>query len=105
MPVSYDFSGKTAVVTGGSKGIGRAICQQLKLSAAQVWNWDVTAAPVLWRAAPGAFESFARDRIQAVLVDSDAVFFSRLQNINNAAARHSIPRCTFLDSTSREAVS
>jgi 3-oxoacyl-[acyl-carrier protein] reductase len=29
---------------GGSKGIGRAICQQLKLSAAQVWNWDVSAA-------------------------------------------------------------
>ena len=44
MPVSYDFSGKTAVVTGGSKGIGRAICDQLKLSGAQVWNWDVTAA-------------------------------------------------------------
>jgi len=44
MPVSYDFSGKTAVVTGGSKGIGRAIRQQLKLSAAQVWNWDVIAA-------------------------------------------------------------
>jgi 3-oxoacyl-[acyl-carrier protein] reductase len=44
MPVTYDFSGKTAVVTGGSKGIGRAICDQLKLSGAQVWNWDVTAA-------------------------------------------------------------
>ena len=42
MSVSYDFSGKTAVVTGGSKGIGRAICQQLKQSGAQVWNWDVT---------------------------------------------------------------
>jgi short chain dehydrogenase len=37
------FSGKTAVVTGGSKGIGRAICDQLKVSGAQVWNWDVTA--------------------------------------------------------------
>ena len=29
---------------GGSKGIGRAICDQLKLSGARVWNWDVTAA-------------------------------------------------------------
>jgi putative ABC transport system substrate-binding protein len=38
-----------------------------------------------------AFESFARDRIQALLVDSDAVFFSRLQHINMAAARHAIP--------------
>ena len=26
MSVSYDFSGKTAAVTGVSKGIGRAIC-------------------------------------------------------------------------------
>jgi NAD(P)-dependent dehydrogenase (short-subunit alcohol dehydrogenase family) len=42
MSVSYDFSGKTAVVTGGSKGIGRAICEQLKQSGAQVWNWDMT---------------------------------------------------------------
>jgi putative ABC transport system substrate-binding protein len=38
-----------------------------------------------------AFESFARGRVEAVLVDSDAVFFSRLQHINVAAARHSIP--------------
>src|SRR5262245_14022235 len=38
-----------------------------------------------------AFESFAWDRVQALLVDSDAVFFSRLQHINEAAARHSIP--------------
>jgi NAD(P)-dependent dehydrogenase (short-subunit alcohol dehydrogenase family) len=44
MTASYDFSGKTAVVTGGSKGIGRAICQQLQQSGAQVWNWDVAPA-------------------------------------------------------------
>src|SRR5262249_49330937 len=37
------------------------------------------------------FESFARARVQALLVDSDAVFLSRLQHINAAAARHSIP--------------
>jgi 2-dehydro-3-deoxy-L-rhamnonate dehydrogenase (NAD+) len=44
MPVSYDFSGKTAIVTGGSKGIGRAICEELKRSGAQAWNWDITRA-------------------------------------------------------------
>jgi 2-dehydro-3-deoxy-L-rhamnonate dehydrogenase (NAD+) len=44
MPVSYDFSGKTAVVTGASRGVGRAIAEQLKSSGARVWNWDI--APV-----------------------------------------------------------
>jgi 3-oxoacyl-[acyl-carrier protein] reductase len=44
--VSYDFSGKAAVVTGGSKGIGRAICEQLRRSSARVWNWDVAAAQI-----------------------------------------------------------
>jgi NAD(P)-dependent dehydrogenase (short-subunit alcohol dehydrogenase family) len=42
MPVSYDLSGKTAIVTGGCKGIGRAIAQRLKMSGAQVWVWDIT---------------------------------------------------------------
>jgi ABC-type uncharacterized transport system substrate-binding protein len=38
-----------------------------------------------------AFESFVRDRIQALLVDSDAVFLSRRQQITALAARHSVP--------------
>jgi len=37
------------------------------------------------------FERFVRDRVQALLVDPDAVFFSRLQQITALAARHSIP--------------
>src|SRR5262245_22958935 len=38
-----------------------------------------------------AFESFVRDRVQALLVDSDAVLFSHRQQITALAARHSIP--------------
>jgi putative ABC transport system substrate-binding protein len=38
-----------------------------------------------------AFESFVRDRVQALLVDADAVLFSRLPQITALAARHSVP--------------
>jgi NAD(P)-dependent dehydrogenase (short-subunit alcohol dehydrogenase family) len=41
MNVSYDFSGRVAVVTGGSKGIGRAIVKRLQGSGARVWAWDL----------------------------------------------------------------
>ena len=41
MPVSYDFSRRTAVVTGGSKGIGRAIAERLLGAGARVWSWDL----------------------------------------------------------------
>jgi NAD(P)-dependent dehydrogenase (short-subunit alcohol dehydrogenase family) len=42
----YDLAGKRAIVTGGAKGIGRAIAQLLIDSGADVWIWD--AAPVAW---------------------------------------------------------
>jgi NAD(P)-dependent dehydrogenase (short-subunit alcohol dehydrogenase family) len=41
MPVTYDLGGKTAVVTGGAKGIGRAVVDQLLNSGAQVHVWDL----------------------------------------------------------------
>ena len=46
MSVSYDFSKKTAVVTGGSRGIGRAIVERLKKSGAKVFIWDVVQTQV-----------------------------------------------------------
>lgn len=41
MPVTYDLHGKTAVVTGGAKGIGKAIVERLSQSGAQVHVWDL----------------------------------------------------------------
>lgn len=41
MPVVYDLNGKTAVVTGGAKGIGRAIVERLVSSGAQIHVWDI----------------------------------------------------------------
>jgi NAD(P)-dependent dehydrogenase (short-subunit alcohol dehydrogenase family) len=40
MSVSYDFTGQTTIVTGGARGIGRAIAAGLLRSGAQVWSWD-----------------------------------------------------------------
>lgn len=42
----YDFSGKTALVTGAAHGFGRAICQALASHGAQVWALDILADEV-----------------------------------------------------------
>jgi 3-oxoacyl-[acyl-carrier protein] reductase len=44
MSNTYDLEGKSAIVTGGAKGIGRAIVARLRASGASVWVWD--ARPV-----------------------------------------------------------
>lgn len=45
MSVTYDFAGKTAIVTGGSRGIGRGVATLLARSGADVWVWDADPAP------------------------------------------------------------
>lgn len=42
--VQYELSSKTAIVTGGAKGIGRAIAERLAKSGARVWIWDINPA-------------------------------------------------------------
>lgn len=45
MAVTYDFSGRVAVVTGGANGIGREIAVRLGRAGARVAVWDRAAAP------------------------------------------------------------
>jgi NAD(P)-dependent dehydrogenase (short-subunit alcohol dehydrogenase family) len=40
MEIRYDFAGQTAIITGGARGIGRAIAARLVQSGTQVWIWD-----------------------------------------------------------------
>lgn len=46
MPNSYDLAGKSAIITGGAKGIGRAIVDRLVAGGARVWAWDALAVEI-----------------------------------------------------------
>lgn len=54
MPISYDFQHRVAIVTGGSKGIGRSIAERLRDAGAEVFVWDLV---------PPAFEGVSYSQV------------------------------------------
>jgi NAD(P)-dependent dehydrogenase (short-subunit alcohol dehydrogenase family) len=72
-----DLNGRTAIVTGGARGIGRAIAERLLSSGAKVSLWDVNA---------DALESAARDLAGAGSVHTALVDLADLTSVQSAAA-------------------
>src|SRR5512139_1172263 len=69
MANQIDLAGRTAVVTGGAQGIGRAIAARLLDSGAAVAIWDRDAA----RAASTADQLRRDRRVEALAVDVTAL--------------------------------
>lgn len=74
MPIRYDFTGRSAVVTGGAQGIGRAVVEILLAGGASVAIWDrdkdLAGQAASELAAGGTVVPVAVDVADAVSVDT-----------------------------------
>ena len=70
-----DLQGRTAVVTGGAQGIGRAIAERLIASGARVALWDRDLALATKTAA-----ALANGKAQAIAIECDQVNWADVQS-------------------------
>jgi 3-oxoacyl-[acyl-carrier protein] reductase len=66
---AIDLKNRTAIVTGGARGIGFAIARRILASGASVVLWDVDAAALDKAGAALQRESDSNDRVHAAVVD------------------------------------
>ena len=59
-----DFTGRSAVVTGGAQGIGAAIVDRLRASGARVQIWDLDGSPRVDVADPSSVEAATREALK-----------------------------------------
>ena len=85
--VTYDFSGETVVVTGGSSGIGRAIALAFGDAGATVINADIRAAPKDEGADRPTHERVEANGGTARFVETDVAQPSALEAVVEAARK------------------
>jgi NAD(P)-dependent dehydrogenase (short-subunit alcohol dehydrogenase family) len=78
MADTQDLKGRTAVVTGASRGLGRAIAERLERAGAAIVAVDLPAAlaavPAHWRTEPlDLTDTDAQDRLKALAADLGTV--------------------------------
>jgi len=67
MPLTFDLNGKSAVVTGGAKGIGKAVVDRLVTSGAQVHVWDLNPIDRRKGVTSGKVDVTDRDQINRAI--------------------------------------
>jgi len=83
--INADFSGETAVVTGASSGIGRAVANGFGDAGATVINADVRAAPKDLDAEAPTHEAIEDRGGTAVFVETDVSDPTQIESVIEAA--------------------